>query len=61
MAIAQDRDGADDGIDATGRKQQADEPGEDDERHHPRLEKREVVSYARLAAGTMDAIAVSAT
>ena len=48
---AEDGDDAENGIDAARREQQADERGEDDKRHHPRLQEREVVLYPRPALG----------
>jgi hypothetical protein len=47
----QDREEADHRIDLAGRHQQADERREDDQRHHTRLEQREII--ARIAVGQM--------
>ena len=55
---AEDRDDAEDQVDTARREQEADDGGEDDERHHPRLEEREVVFYARLTGGDDIALAV---
>jgi len=46
---AQERDKPDQRMQVSRRNHQPDQRGEDDERHHPRLQEREIIAGGRLA------------
>ncbi len=48
--MAEQGDKAQPRMDAARRRNEADEGGEDDKRHHPRLQQREVIAGRALAA-----------